>query len=617
MSLKKKILIGYGVAFTLMGLVVCWAIVNLWSLGKTTDTMLRNYYRSIQAVENMQDALGRQDSGILLMLMGDVSRGESQVRDNGSQFLKWLDRAKESIFVAGESEAIEAIEVEFLEYQRQYRLLSGSGSKGSLPLTLDSYRVAILPVYNKVKAACLNLRNMNEENMYSASAAAGTYAGRAIWSNLAVGLLAGAVALVFSMVFAEKLVLPLRRFVDAARKISSGEYAVQLSVETSDELGELAVEFNSMAAQLRQYHIMNVHRIVTEKNRADAILASIEDGLVVFDINRKVTGINPAGCRILGVQFKDGDQLSCEQLIADANVNRLIAETISSGQPPAISEEQWITTITGISGPRHYLVSATPVGGRDVPLAGVVVLLRDITQLREVERLKSEFVMAASHELRTPLTSLSMSVDLLLEHATQYLPERERELLTAAHDEVNRLKHMVQDLLDLSKMEAGKGDLEFERISVATLFEHARELFRSQVSLKKIRLLIDEVDDLPLIRADAGKMVWVLSNLVSNALRYVDEGGYVRLRAKCTGPLVELAVEDNGSGIPPEHQGRIFQKFVQIDKRDRGRTGLGLALSREIVKAHGGTIGVDSTPGMGSTFTFTVPVSDGKGETES
>ena len=604
---------GYGVALTLMGLVVTWAILNLWSLGQTTDAILHDYYRSILAVENMQDALGRQDSGILLMFMGDIEKGITQYRENEILFLEGLDRAKKSISVQGESEVILNIENLYSEYQNQFILLmSGKDQiQDTHTLTLETYKKIILPVFSQVKATCLELRNMNEETMYTVSEKAGKISRRAIGSTIFVASIASIVALVFSLFFAEKLVLPLRRFVDAAQKISTGEYSVQLSVETTDELGQLAVEFNRMTAQLRQYHLMNVHRIIAEKNKADAILASIEDGLVVFDTECKVTGVNPAGCRILNVDFSEQDVLYCKQIFPEQNVCEIIAETIDTGKPSDIPDDERITTFQWEGTKRHYLFSVTVIGQNNQKLSGVVVLLKDITQLREVERLKNEFVMAASHELRTPLTSLGMGIDLLLEHAVQFLPDKEKELLEAAHDEVHRMKTMVHDLLDLAKIEAGRIDLEFESIPVATLFEHARNTFKSQVNMKNVILSIDNTEYLPPVRADANKIVWVLSNLISNALRYVDQGSYIRLAAKRVADTVHISVEDDGIGIPPEHQTRIFQKFVQVNKYESGRTGLGLAISKEIVRAHGGTIWVESCPGKGSTFTFTVPISLG------
>ncbi|EKD39860.1 MAG: hypothetical protein ACD_75C00272G0002 [uncultured bacterium] len=609
MNLKKKILIGFGFAFTLMGLVATWAIANLWSLGATTDVILRNYYRSILAAENMADAIGRQDSGILLMLMGDIEKGISQYRENDALFLEWLSRSRNSIAAEGEREAIHAIDLKYKEYiskiNEVYSLEKQDGS--SLPLTLATYKESILPVYSAVKAACLELRTINEKTMYDASEKARLAAKRAIFSTVIVASIASIIALFFSLVFAERLVLPLRRFVDAAKKISAGEFSVQLSVETSDELGQLAVEFNRMTAELRRYHEMNVDRIVAEHNKNEAILASIEDGLVVFDADGKVTGINPAGCRILNVDFTEKDVLSCKEILPTPSVCEIVAETARTGIQPDLPDDRRIITLACEETARHYLFSATAIG-REHKRSGVVLLLKDITQLKEVERLKSEFVMAASHELRTPLTSLGMGIDLLIEHAVQYLPEREKELLHAAHDEVHRMKSMVHDLLDLSKIETGRIDLEFEKIPVATLFEHVRDIFKGQVSMKHINLTIDDTEFMPSVRADTNKIVWVLSNLISNALRYVDEGGHIRLSAEKKGADLNIAVQDDGAGIPQEYQTKIFQKFVRVNKQESGRTGLGLAICKEIVRAHGGTIWVESNPGRGSTFTFSLPV---------
>lgn len=610
MNLKKKILIGYGVSFSLMGLVVAWAIFHLWSLAKTTDEILRNYYRSIIAVENMVDALGRQDSGILLMLMGDIDKGIIQYRDNEVLFLEWLGRSKDSIAAEGEAAAIQAIEASYGDFRGHVQRLAPEGGKAGTAsgLTLASYRNTILSAYNRVKADCTKLRTINEKTMYAVSEKERKIASWAIWSTVVVASIASLFAFFFSMVFAEKLVLPLRRFVEAAKKISAGEFSVELAVDTRDELGELAGEFNRMTTQLRRYHLMNVDRIVAEKNKADAILASIEDGLVVFDTEQRVTGINPAGCRILEMEPQLVKSLSCEQILPVRHICEVVAETIRSGIQPEIPDDRRIIVLTCGAETRHFLFSATAIGQKGNKFGGVVLSLKDITQLRELERLKSEFVMAASHELRTPLTSLGMSIDLLLEHAARYLPEREMELLRAAHDEVHRMKGMVHDLLDLSKIEAGRIDLEFETIAVATLFEHVQDIFKGQVGMKKIELLVKNVEHLPPIVADTSKIVWVLSNLVSNALRYVEEGGYIRLAAERVNDNLHISVEDNGIGIPAEYQTRIFQKFVRVNKKESGRTGLGLAICKEIVRAHGGSIWVESDKGKGSIFIFTVPV---------
>jgi NtrC-family two-component system sensor histidine kinase KinB len=211
---------------------------------------------------------------------------------------------------------------------------------------------------------------------------------------------------------------------EASRKISSGDYAVEVPVETTDELGRLAGEFNRMAAQLARYHELNIEQIIAEKDKGEAILSSIEDGLVVFDSSLRITALNPAARRILDTGFADPTERSCADMAPDPSLCNLIRRTVETGRPPDLPDEERIPAFSEGEKASHYLFSITVIrGSRDRRLSGVVLLLRDVTRLKEVERLKNEFVMAASHELRTPLTSLGMSVDLLLENAGRILPK--------------------------------------------------------------------------------------------------------------------------------------------------------------------------------------------------
>ncbi|MCK9293968.1 MAG: cell wall metabolism sensor histidine kinase WalK [Desulfobulbaceae bacterium] len=607
MTLKKKILIGYGVAFALMGLVVAWAVSNLVSLGRASGAILSENYRSILAAENMVDALERQDSGILLLFLGEREKGASQFRENEAVFLEWLARARDNITIAGEGERIRSIEDDYATYRRHFSALTDLSDPARPALGPSAYQETVYPLFARVREACISLRQLNEDTMYAASLKAGTVASRAIWSTTLVAAAASLVALFFSLFLAERIVRPIRRFMEASRQISSGDYAVQVPVETGDELGSLAGEFNQMATQLGRYHEMNIEQIIAEKNKGEAILASIEDALVVFDTRLRVTGINPAARRMLDLTTPDTSSLQCADIIPDATVCDLIRNTVESGIHPALPDEQRIIVFPDGERRRHYLFSVTAIRGRDRNLSGIVLLLRDVTRLKEVEQLKSEFIMAASHELRTPLTSLGMSVDLLLEHAAPALPEKDRELLQAAHEEVHRMKALVSDLLDLSRIEAGRIEMEFAELEVPALFDHVQKIFKSQADMKGVALTAETAGDLPKVRADANKITWVLTNLISNALRYVNRDGHIKLLAHRIGPLVHLSVGDDGPGIPLAYQARIFQKFVQVKGREADGTGLGLAICKEIVRAHGGSIWVESSPGLGSTFTFTLP----------
>jgi len=610
MTLKAKILIGYGVAFAFMGLVVAWAVTNLVSLGKATDAILHENYRSILAAENMVDELERQDSGILIMFLGANEKGIDQFRESEKVFLEWLARAKDNTTIQGEAELVQSIETDYSKYRRQFSRLTELRNTAKIPIrsSLTTYQESVHPLFAKVREACVGLRYLNEKTMYEASVRASHVAKRAIWSTVLVAVSALIVALIFSLILAERIVRPIRYFMEASRKISSGDYTVKVPVETGDELGHLAGEFNQMAAQLGRYHVMNIEQIISEKNKGEAILSSIEDGLVVFDTNLNVTGINPAAHRMLVLGFAESQTLQCADILPDPNVCDLIRKTVETGKQPTVPDEQRIVTLPEGERSRHYLFSVTAIRGRDRNLSGIVLLLKDVTRLKEVERIKSEFIMAASHELRTPLTSLAMSVDLLLERVPQELAEKDRDLLQAAHEEVHRMKALVNDLLDLSKIEAGKIELEFESVPVRTLFDHVQEVFKSQMDIKEVSFTSELTGDLPSIRVDVNKITWVLTNLVSNALRYVRKSGHIQLMAHRIGPNVHLSVRDDGPGIPLEYQSKVFEKFVQMNGRDAGGTGLGLAICKEIVRAHGGAIWVESSSGQGSTFTFTLPV---------
>jgi NtrC-family two-component system sensor histidine kinase KinB len=203
---------------------------------------------------------------------------------------------------------------------------------------------------------------------------------------------------------------------------------------------------------------------------------------------------------------------------------------------------------------------------------------------------------------------MSMSIDLLLEHVAPKLEAKDKDLIRTAHEEIKRMKALVNDLLDLSRMEAGKIELDLENIDVPAVFDQMKDVFSKQIEVKKVNLTSEASEGLPVVTADENKIMWVLTNLISNALRYVRPGGNIRLSADRIGSHVHLSVIDDGPGIPLEYQSKIFQKFVQVNGQEPGGTGLGLAICKEIVRAHRGTIWVESTPGQGSTFTFTLPV---------
>jgi NtrC-family two-component system sensor histidine kinase KinB len=608
LNLKRKILAGYGFAVVLMGMVITWSVVNLVVLGRATGSILEENYRSILAAENMVDALERQDSAVLLLFLSEREEGLTLYRQNEATFLQWLARAKDNITIDGEAALVQSIEDGYLDYRSAFFRLTDAPEDGTpvKPAGIEEYWESVYPVFTAVRDSCIQLRNLNEETMYNASLRARRSANNAIWSTVGVSATALILALLFSLVLASRISKPLEGFMSASRKISAGDYSVYIPVNTNDELGSLAREFNRMASMLSEYNEMNIGQLITEKQKGEAILSSIEDGMMVFDTEMKVIAVNPAAADIVGLGYPRCSGMSCDELFSSRNLCDLIRKTVDAGLHQEVPDENRLVSLHGRNGERQYLFSVTPIRGLDSHLTGIVLLLRDVTRLTEVERTKSEFVSAAAHELRTPLTGIEMSIGLLMEQVSGF-EEKDVELLKVAESETRRMKALVNDLLDLSRLESGVIEMNFEEVDVSSLFQKTKEIFSLQMEKAGINLIVDQAGQLPPVRADSNKIMWVVSNLVSNALRFVSKGGTITLSATQTCSQVRISVTDDGAGIPLEYQSRIFQRFVQVKGRDAGGTGLGLAICREMVRAHGGTIWVESTPGLGSTFTFTLP----------
>ena len=607
-TLRKKILIGYAIVLGLTIVILVRAVFSLLTLGQASDAILRENYRSIQAAENMINAIERQDNSTLLIAAGYQTEGLAQFRQYEVVFLEWLGRAQDNITLPGEKRVLQTIGKDYQDYLAAFSTL-GVRQGAQAPDASKSYHSSVLPRFKAVRKACMALRDMNEQAMIAASEHAQAVSRHAVSSMLVIGSLLAAVGLGFSLLLSSILVKPLHAMTEATERITQGDYDVSLNAKSKDELGSLTRKIMVMSRKLKAYHELNVQQLLAAKKRNEAIIDSIPDGLIMVDAELHVLAINPRAARIFGCspeQFRDRhffDVVKNEQLYERVR-------TVAEGREVAeLSEEEATLPIRQNEHLEYYRFSITPVETERKRVLGIVLLLQNVTKLKELDRLKSEFVMTASHELRTPLTSIGMSIDLLMESARPGLPEKQQQLLDAAQEEVQRLRALVNDLLDLSKIEAGRVEMEFENLNVAIPVRKACSVFNTQAANKKIELNCQVAEGLTEVKADPNKITWVLTNLISNALRYTDPGGQIKVLAEEQGDFMYLSVSDDGAGIPIEYQSRIFDKFVQIKgARAVGGSGLGLAIAREIVKAHGGAIWMRSTPGQGSTFTFTLPV---------
>ncbi len=607
-SLRKKLLLSFGIILVFAAGICVLGILNLLRLGSASDAILRENYKSILAAENMIDAIERQDSAVLLLILGYRDEGLPQFRQNESQFLQWLARAKDNITIEGEKATVDKIEKDYSRYLVSFSTFM-EALKSDQRNSSETYHESVLPLFRSVRDACVDLREMNQKTMFAASDRAGYIARRAVVSMLAIGFSILAVSLLLSFVLSYFLVRPIRQLTEATGRIAGGNYEVSLSATSRDELGKLGREFQIMSRKLKAYHDLNVARTVAEKRRSEAVIRSIDDGIILVDEEYKIIEINPRAAEFLGVIPERVQEKHFLEVVKDRRLFEHLQRAAEGGEVKPRRGEEMIYIVTRDTSSRYYRYFVTPVKSEGGRMLGVVLLLQDVTKLKELDRLKSEFIMTASHELRTPLNGLAMSINLLMESAEQKMSDEDKELLRAAHEEVERMRALTNDLLDLSKLESGRVEMQFERVPVYLVCEKACVPLKKLAEEKGVDLTSDVSKDLPEVKADANKIAWVLTNLLANALRYTGKGGHIRVGAEAVGNNVHVSVTDDGDGIPLESQSRIFDKFVQgQDSKTAGGTGLGLTICKEIVKAHGGTIWADSSPGEGSVFTFTLPI---------
>jgi len=342
-----------------------------------------------------------------------------------------------------------------------------------------------------------------------------------------------------------------------------------------------------------------------EKRELERTLQGMLAGVLVVDGDGRVRLMNSAARRIFGVPAVDGTGKPLSQVIQNEEIHDLVRSCLS-GRSEANSELSIY-----LPEERIYQVQTALLRSEANDVSGVVATFNDITELRSVERMKSEFVSTVSHELRTPLTSIKGFIRTLLDDTEGYYDrEMQTEFYRIIDTECDRLVRLISDLLNLSRIESGRSlELVLVEVDLARLINRTVESQRSYTGNHEFDVILAE--DLPRIIADRDKVEQILTNLLSNAIKYSPDGGKITIHARTVGDNVAVSITDQGLGIPPEHLGRLFTRFHRVDSRDTRKqygTGIGLYLVKHLVEAHKGEINVESTLGVGSTFTFVLPV---------
>lgn len=618
-SLRSKSLWGFAVLIAVLIFVAVLSTFFFWKLRSTFDRVLVENYRSVVAAESMVAALERQDSGVLLYVSGERELGASIIEASNSDFMIWYARALDNITIPGEREVLGDIREEYAKYTSGYLTLrdvvASSGADQARRFYIDN----MLPVFNRLRNLCAELQKMNHDNMIKANEIAGAEAKRAILSVTVFTLAAVVVSAAFATRSLAAIFDPISRLKENIRRIARGHLDEEIEVKTADEIGELAREFSAMMRSIKERDAESIRRIESEKAKLEGMIDSLTDGVILLDSAFIVEMMNPVAEEITGVREERAAGKHFLEVLNDPGLFSMIRSSMSPKTPDSPpgktgTSEGYIFEVPGKeNGKRfYYAVHAAPIRTKQGHFAGTAVIFNDVTRYKEIDDLKSHLVSTVSHEFRTPLTSITMSVGLLLELDSLKADPRAQELLEIIKDDAERLTRIVSDLLDLSRVQAGKIELRKVPIRAREIIDESAKPLLAQFNAKKIHFVIDVEEDFT-VRADPDKIVWVISNLLGNALRYTPEQGTIVVGARQDDDQVRFFVSDTGVGIPPEYHKRIFERFVQVREGrvsgPRGGAGLGLAISREIVEAHGGKIWVESEPGKGSTFIFTLPKS--------
>jgi NtrC-family two-component system sensor histidine kinase KinB len=599
--LRYKILAGQTANLALVLLVWLGAFYLLAQLGQSANSILTENYRSIEAAQGMIQSIRAQDAAQLRLLLGQDESARRDFAQAQNTFAQGLAVEKANITIPGEQTLVSAVESLYTDYLDAQMGLTTALSVD--PLGARSYYTGrCAPVRDQSIGRLEALIAINRTQMYSASRATHTMARRSLVLTIVGGLLVLLGGVLFSTWLSKRISEPVRRLTQLSHEVAEGNLDVFIRPTPNDEIGQLASEFDRMVKRLKEYRDMDIARIIAERTRADAILAAIGDGVIMFDADLKVSSANEAALAAVG---RDRQAVVARHFLElfrnEAMFDRL--KCVFEGRPAPGHEEEDLEIER--SGHKYsYRYSFTGITTEKGDRIGVVLLLQDISKFRELERLKTEFIMTASHELKTPLTSLTMAVHLLAEAE---LPERQRELVASAREEVERLQRTVHELLDLSRIEAGRAALQVQSVDVRALCRRAADAARATATDRAVALELRLDDGVPPVKVDPERIMLVVSNLLDNAIKYTPSGGRVVLAAAAAGDHVLVSVEDGGPGIPYECQSRVFEPFFRVEAEEKqGGTGLGLAIAREIVRAHRGTIWVESEPGKGSRFVFSL-----------
>ncbi|HEY6121336.1 MAG TPA: histidine kinase dimerization/phospho-acceptor domain-containing protein, partial [Pyrinomonadaceae bacterium] len=526
MNLRTKLLLSYLIFIAALVALGGWSAWRLREMGGVSRRIISNNYDSVVAAQEMKESLERQDSAALFAILGAHEKAMTQLRDHRSRFDANLQKAENNITELGERDAIEAIRRDRDAYYQLFddfitKLSPPESSHMEMrdqePSERSEYFNRLEPQFNKLRAGCEHLLQLNQRAMLGKSEAAASVAQLWFYRTLLIAGLLVAAGSWLAFFLANRIVEPLRQLTATTARIAGGDLDAKVTVNSRDEVGVLAAEYNRMAERIRQLRSSDLGKLLVAQQTTEAAIDSLYDPVIVTDGEGCVTKLNPAAEEIFGSE-KENAGKHVGDVARDTRIAGAVAEALESQRAVAGEGLSAVLPLAVDGSQRSFRLRTTPMRNNSKHLVGAVTLLEDITHLREIDRLKSEFIATASHELRTPLTSVQMGVHLLLEGAAGDLNEKQTEVLGACREDCERLDKLMRDLLDLSRIEAGESQPDLQAVNTHDLIAAETEELRPQVETKGLSFQVYVPFDVPNVMADRSQIARVLANLVVNAI---------------------------------------------------------------------------------------------------
>lgn len=572
MKIKTKLTLGVGLLFMLIILLSLVSAKYLYDLKSDTENVLVDNYRTLEYSRNMLLALEEGGGNAVQRFEENLANQENNIT-----------------------------EVNEKQVTARLRAAYGKYQKNQSDESLKS----------EIRNAIFQLMDMNMKSIQQKSKLAEKTANKAVFWIAITGTLCVVIAFVLFVNLPSNIANPIRALKESIMQIANKNYSERIHFENNSEFGEVAKSFNSMAQKLEEYDNSNLAKLMIEKRRVESLIDKMHDPVIGLDENMKVIFTNEEANQILG--------LSATQLIGFeakdlALKNDLIRELIKDIDDNGIGVDKVNLKAMKIfaNGKESYFekdiqhISIIPTGEKHSKIIGHVILLRNVTEYKELDSAKTNFIATVSHEFKTPISSIKMSLQLLENDHIGKLNDEQSNLLEGIKDDTNRLLKITGELLNMTQLESGNIQLSILPVDPKEIVQYAVNATKVQADQKQIKIDIDMPENLSKIQADNEKTAWVITNLISNAIRYSYDNSVINLSVKETSKHVKISVKDTGQGIAPQYKDKIFERYFRVPGTKKEGTGLGLAISKEFIEAQGGQISVESEFGAGSTFTLTL-----------